>query len=235
MTSDWVLQMQLVVEPSYLASIIAGAIASVSGIYLLNLWRTQEKRLPTDLPLFFGISFTIIGINVIMMAFMNIGVIPDTMPVFRFRTLFLVSGSVLPLFVAIFHIWFPRYKRYFKRVFALIVAYWALSALLGSTEEIIMLLLVPPMIFVIFAVVVTFIITWKTGRLREVRSELIVFSGILISIGQVGKITLAAVGMVFVADILTAVGIILGAIGLANPWYRRKGKKQTESIQSYMS
>ncbi len=225
--------MQIVLETSHLASIFAGIIAIVSASYLLNIWRKQDQRLLTDLPLFFGTSFTIIGMNMVMMGFMNMGIIPDIMPIFRLRTLFLISGSVLPLFVAILHIWFHRFRKYFKHAIGTLSAYWAIASLFGPTTEVIMILLVPVMIAIIFAVVVTFIITWRTGRLKEVRSDFIVVSGVLISMGQIGKIVLSAAGLAYIADILTAFGIIVGAIGLANPWFRAKKKEVTKASPEY--
>ncbi len=216
--------MQNLVDISFQLSIIGGLISVLCGAYLVNLWRKQETRIITDIPLMFGGTFMAIGLNFIVMGAMNIGLIPDTMEFFRLRTLFLISGSVIPLFVAILHIWFARFRKYFPHAVVTLSGYWTIASLFGPTEQVIMLLLIPPMICTIIAVTITFGITWKTGRLKEVRSDLLVVAAILLMISQIGKLFLGTMGLEYVADLISAVGIIIGSLGLSNPWYRRRTK-----------
>jgi hypothetical protein len=69
---------------------------------------------------------------------------------------------------------------------------------------------------------VMFTITWKTGRLKEVRSDLMVFATILSIISQGGKVAMMAMGIGFVADIITAISVITYTVAMVNPWYKRE-------------
>ena len=213
--------MQYILDPTFLFSIFAGLVSVIGGIYLHILWRKQRARLLTDLPLLFGATFAALGLNFIIMGLMNIGIIPDTLEVLRLRTLFVISAAVIPLVITLIHIWLSRFRKYFRHIVIAFATYWAIVSIFSPTEQILMLLLVPAMILPIIAIAVTFTITWKTGRLKEVKSELLVLSSILIGLSQVGKLVLVSIGLEFIADIMSALGTILGTIGLANPWYRR--------------
>ncbi len=220
---------------SYLISILAGIASALSGMYLLYLWRKQEVRILTDLPLLFGSAFVGLGLNLMFMGAMNGSIIPDTMEVFRFRTLFFISASVVPLFFAVMHIWLSRFNKYFKHILATIISYWAIVSVFVPSRELIMLLLIPLMLVFIAGIAVTFSITWKTGRLKEVRSDFLVISSIVMIISQIVKLALNGTGMGFLADLLSATGTFIGALGLANPWYRRHTPSRDTILQTAYS
>ncbi|MHA1929459.1 MAG: hypothetical protein ACTSV2_12865 [Candidatus Thorarchaeota archaeon] len=226
--------MQYILDATFLFSIFAGLISVIGGFYLYILWRKQRVRLVTDLPLLFGATFAALGLNFIIMGLMNIGIIPDTLEVLRLRTLFVISAAVIPLVITLIHIWLSRFKKYYTHMIIAFATYWTITTIFSPTEQILMLLLVPAMILPIIAIAVTFTITWKTGRLKEVKSEMLVVSAILIGLSQVGKLVLVSIGLEFIADILSALGTIMGTVGLANPWYRRsivqKAKPSSDNL-----
>jgi len=225
-------KLQIFSDVTFLISIFAGLSSALSGLYLLHLWRKQSTRIMTDLPLLFGAAFVGLGFNLIVMGAMNGSIIPDTFEIFRFRTLVFISASVVPLFFAVMHIWLSRYNRYFSRVLLAIVLYWSAVSLLGPSREIIMILLIPLMLVFIAGIAVTFSITWKTGRLKEVRSDFLVISSITMILSQIVKLALNGTGLEYLADLLSASGTFIAAVGLANPWYRRSTSKTTDQQQS---
>ena len=58
---------QTVVDISFVLSVIGGIISVIGGAFLVNLWRKQENRIITDIPLMFGGTFMAIGFNFIAM------------------------------------------------------------------------------------------------------------------------------------------------------------------------
>jgi hypothetical protein len=85
----------------------------------------------------------------------------------------------------------------------------------------IMLLHLPVILTFMGGMVLTFAITWKTGRLKEVRSDLMVFSAVLSLIGQMSLVVLLSMGLAAVWSILTVVATLLATLALVNPWYNR--------------
>ena len=209
--------MQLLVELTYWIGMLAAIIYVIGGIYLLNIWNKQSTRLMTDLPLVFGVFFFATSVNLFMLATMSIGIIPDTLDVFRIRAL-VIGASTFMLLAIILHIWLSRFRKYFKHILLLLIAYWAIVTLLAPTEALIMILVMPVMLIAIIGVILTFSVTYRTGRLKEVRSGLIVIAMVFGLISQLTKVTLIEMGYAFLADILTIMTAFLLVIAIANPW-----------------
>jgi hypothetical protein len=115
------------------------------------------------------------------------------------------------------------------RILALLVVYWTLVAMLAPTEESIILLVMPIILTLTIGMIVTFLITWKTGRLKEIRSDLVVLSFIFGIASQV-----VATQIIF-NNTLTALATIVSTLGLTNPWRREGGpcpEVQDESVES---
>ncbi len=85
-----------------------------------------------------------------------------------------------------------------------------------------MTLVIPLLLVLMIGWLLMFTITWKTGRLKEVRSDLAVGATILSLISQGGKVAMMAVGVGFIADIITAISVITYTLALVNPWYKRE-------------
>lgn len=97
-------------------------------------------------------------------------------------------------------------------------------ALLGVTESFIMITTIPMILIFGIVMIVTFAITWKTGRLKEVRSDLMVVSLICGMSSQVLRVPLLATGFFFVPDILLMMSMIVTAFAFGNPWFKREHK-----------
>lgn len=67
-------------------------------------------------------------------------------------------------------------------------------------------------------IIITFAVTYKTGRLKEVRSGFIVIAMSLAFVSQLSKVSLMAMGLSFIADIITITTVLLLVLGVANPW-----------------
>jgi len=221
--------MQLAIELTFWSGILAGVIAIIGGVYLAHLWRKQPARLMTDLPLVFAFSFILQGVNMFMLSSMNAGVLPDTLEVFRIRT-FVIGGSVFPFLTIIMHIWMSKYSKYFKYILSTLIVYWTIVALAATSSSMIMILVMPILIVVMFGMIVTFAITYKTGRLKEVRSGLILIAMAFMAFSQLTKVSLMAMGLSFIADTASTFGTFLIVFAVANPW-KRTAKEANPPIQ----
>ena len=157
--------MQTGTEFLILSGVLTIIISAATGLLLGWKWYKQEVRLMSDLPLIFSISVICQAANSLVLTLSNTGVLEATMELFRFRTL-LIGGGILPISTTLLQIWAPSYKKHHNRTVFLLVAYWFSVALLGTSETIIMMLAIPLMICISIMMTITFIVTWKTGRLK---------------------------------------------------------------------
>jgi hypothetical protein len=225
--------MQLTIDVAFSSGILAGIIALIGGIYLANLWRKQPTRLLTDLPLVFAFSFILQGVNMFMLTSMNAGVLPDTLEVFKIRT-FVIGGSVFPFLTIIMHIWISKYRNYFKHVISTLIVYWTAVTVLGPSTAIIMILVLPIMMVVMFGMIVTFAITYKTGRLKEVRSGLVLIAMAFMAFSQLTKVSLMTLGLSFIADTATVIGTLLIVVAVANPWKEIPKEPESTVQEAYI-
>jgi hypothetical protein len=202
-------------------------IAGTLSAYLGRKWLSQENRLMTDLPLVFAIAFIGQAFNIAIVTLQHSGILPTTMIFFRIRTIG-IGGSIVPIFGAILQIWAPSIQRYHNRLVYLLTLYWLGIDFLVATETLIMSLLIPVLVVVGLIMMVTFIITWRTGRLKEVRSELMVLSVLFGLSSQVLRVPLLATSLFYVPDVLLMISMILTAVAFGNPWYNIGKKTRPE-------
>ncbi len=211
--------LQFVIDLMLLSGLAASFLAAIMALYLIYTWTRQKNRLLTDLPLLFGIVFVAHATNQTILLLSEYGILAMTLEVFKVRAL-IVGGIALPLVGVLLHIWLPRIQRYHLRIIGLITLYWVAVLFLGTSQEVIMLLHLPIIMIFMGGMVLTFAITWKTGRLKEVRSDLMVFSAGLSFIGQTGMVTLTAMGLAMVPAVITGIATALATLALVNPWYK---------------
>lgn len=219
--------MQIGTEFVVLSGIVTIILSLMMSTYLGRKWYRQKVRLMTDLPLVFAISGVCQTLNILLLTLPNIGMLEPSMELFRLRSI-VISGAIVPILGAILQIWTPSYQKYHKRVVFLLTLYWFSIALLGSSEAIIMILTIPILLIISIVMMITFIITWKTGRLKEVRSELVIVSVLFMVASQILRVPFMSTSLFYVPDILLAVSMILIALGIANPWYSRANKVRQE-------
>ena len=212
--------MQTGIELALGANLLGSIISGLVAIYLLNLWNRQEQRLYTDLPLIFSITFISMAFNAMMQYLTIGGLLPDTMDVFRLRAV-VISGSALPLLAALLNIWLPRIEKYHTRLMILSMAYWLLVSIIGTSQALIMSFLIPLLLIFSLGMLITFGITWKTGRLKEVRSDLMMLSLAIGFISQALKLPLQSLGLDWFVVSIAAMTAVIAAVALANPWYHR--------------
>jgi hypothetical protein len=160
------------------------------------------------------------AVKQIIITMTTIGLLESTLDMFRLRGL-AVGGIALPMVGVLLHIWLPKIRKHHLRIIALVTIYWTAAAILGPSENIIQLLHLPVIVIFMGGMVLTFTITWKTGRLKEVRSDLMVLSTLLSLIGQVAMIPLLEAGLNVVSALIAVIATVLAAVALSNPWYRR--------------
>ncbi|MGY5852100.1 MAG: CPBP family intramembrane glutamic endopeptidase [Candidatus Thorarchaeota archaeon] len=200
------------------------------GFYLLLLWRRQENRLLTDLPLAFGLSFLFASINTIILLSTGYGLLPDTLGIFRIRA-FSVFLSVFPMSIILLNVWLYRFQHRHRQILAAEVVYSLAVCAFGPSESIIMILIILVVLIVIVALTSMFIITWRTGRLKEVNSGLLVLSLLLMVVSQVALIALQSQGLSFIAHIIRGISTILAGLALGNPLYRWR-ESRTKDVSS---
>jgi len=196
--------------------------------YLGRKWLSQKARLLTDLPLVFAIAFIGQAFNIAIVTLQHIGILPATMLFFRIRTIG-IGGSIVPIFGAVLQIWTPSIQRYHNRLVYLLTLYWLGIDFLMPSETLIMSLLIPVLVVLGIVMMFTFIITWRTGRLKEVRSELMVVSVLFGMASQILRVPLLATPNFYVPDVLLAISMVLTAFAFGNPWYREKKVMPEES------
>ncbi len=198
-------------DVSLILSISAALFSVMISVYLLVLWLSYENRLLTDLPLLFGVSFAFQGANTLIQALVSAAIVPDSLDVLRMRAV-VILFTVLPMFVAILAIWVHRYRHYHRRACAVFVVYWSAVVFLAPSPAILMGLLIPLMTAVIAALLLTFIVTWKTRRLQEIRSGVMAVGLVLIIASQALRVPLMELGLSYVAVFVNALATIL-AVG----------------------
>lgn len=213
--------LQTILDPTVISSLTTAFLAFCLSIYLFFLWKKQANRLYTDLPLMFSIIFISSAVSQVLQALPLLGVIGDSVEMFRIRA-FVVLVMVVPMVIVLLTVLAPRLKRHYNKITAAFAVYWIAATLLGTSREQIMTMVIPFLLVLMVGWLVMFTITWKTGRLKEVRSDLMVFATILSIISQGGKIAMMAMGIGFVADIITAISVITYTVAMVNPWYKRE-------------
>lgn len=213
--------MQITLEMTTVANIATAIFSVLIAAYLFRLWNRQENKLYTDLPLMFGITFITQAFNNLILVLPALGLVADTMELFRFRSIVII-GTAFPMLVVLITIWLPRLKRHHSKILGLLALYWIVIALSAPSDQVIMMLHLPVILALTIGMIITFSITWKTGRLKEVRSDLIVVSFLVGLIGQALKVPLMNMDLDVLGHIINAAATILATIALANPWYRRE-------------
>jgi hypothetical protein len=219
--------MQIGTDLVLLSSMATAVIALSLAGYLGRKWLAQENRLLTDLPLVFAIAFVGQAFNITIVTLQHIGLLPATMIFFRIRTIG-IGGSIVPIFGALLQIWAPSIQRYHNRMVYLLTLYWLGIDFLVATETLIMSLLIPVLVILGLVMMFTFIITWRTGRLKEVRSELMVLSVLFGLASQVLRVPLLTTPLFYLPDVLLTISMVLTAIAFGNPWYNREKKVKLE-------
>jgi hypothetical protein len=211
---------QIIFDLAFYSDLTVVFAAFAVSLYLYNLWYKQNNRLWTDLPLMFSIVFMAHAVKQIIITMTTIGLLESTLDIFRLRGL-AVGGIALPMVGVLLHIWLPKIRKHHLRIMALVTIYWVAVALLGPSETIIQLHHLPVIVIFMGGMVLTFTITWKTGRLKEVRSDLMVVSTLLSLVGQVAMIPLMDAGLSLVSGLIAVIATVTAAVALSNPWYRR--------------
>ena len=215
--------MQQGTELVVLSGVLTIILSSIMSVFLGRKWYKQEVRLMTDLPLVFAISGICQAVNSLILTLPNIGLLEPTLEIFRLRSM-VIGGAIVPILGAILQIWAPSYQKYHTRIVILLTMYWLSIALLGTSEAIIMILTIPILLVISIMMMITFIITWKTGRLKEVRSELLIAAVLLMIASQILRVPLMSTSLFYVSDLLNVATMFCMAVGIANPWYSRETK-----------
>jgi hypothetical protein len=212
--------MQSVIEFLVLSNLVTILVSASVGIYLFRVWLHQSSRLITDLPLVFAITTLSQAFQTIVLLLPNAGLIEPSMELFRLRSI-IIGGSIIPLIGALLQIWAPRIQKYHNRIMAIATVYWISIALFGSSESIVMTLTIPLIVVAGLMMMVTFIITWRTGRLKEIRSEIMVLAIPFAMTGQILRVPLLTTSLFYIPDMLLALSLAITAFAFTNPWSKR--------------
>ncbi|MHA1863830.1 MAG: hypothetical protein ACTSWA_08680 [Candidatus Thorarchaeota archaeon] len=219
--------MQLGTEIVIFSSVSIVIISAIVGTYFLRIWFKQSARLITDLPLVFAIMTISQAFQNVIVALQNLGIIDDSLMFFKLRSL-IIAGSIIPLFGAVLQIWLPRIQRYHTRILIGLSAYWGVAAIFGASSAFIMTLTIPLILISGIMMMVTFIITWKTGRLKEIRSSVIVLSIPFAMASQVLRVPLLGTPLFYLPDILLVATLFV----MPFAFIRVRQKKEPARVES---
>jgi len=221
--------MQLGTDLVILSTLTTVLVSTTVGLYLLRLWYKQSNRLITDLPLVFAVTTISHACQVTVLALQNLGVIEASLEFLRLRSL-IISGSIIPVIGAILQIWAPRIQKYHLRILAIIVIYWWSIALFGFSEAFIMNATIP---FILIAGVImfaTFTITWKTGRLKEIRSDMMIIGIPPAMASQLLRVPLLNTSLFYIPDVLLMLSLVITGLAFFFP-SRKSGEMKKEQSQ----
>lgn len=227
--------MQTSTELVLISNFITILISASVGTYLLRIWLRQSTRLFTDLPLVFAITTISQAFQTFVLALPYTGLIEPSMALFRLRSV-IIGGSIIPLVGAILQIWLPRIQKYHNKILIAVTAYWVFIALFGATESIVMTLTIPIIVIAALVMMVTFIITWRTGRLKEIRSEIMIAAIPFALVSQISRVPLLTTPYFYISDIFLALSLLITVFAFTNPWRKsEQGSSQTkeDSIEEY--
>ncbi|MFW9805662.1 MAG: hypothetical protein ACFFFK_02905 [Candidatus Thorarchaeota archaeon] len=219
------MKMQIGTELVILSSLATVALSGTIGVYLFRLWRSQPTRLMTDLPLVFAISTIAQAVQIFIGALPNVGLVAPSIELFRIRAI-IICCSIVPIFGALLQIWAPRIQKYHNRLVLLVSVILMATSILGPTEEFIMVMVIPWILVFGLLMLVTFVITWKTGRLKEVRSDLMIVSIMFGLVSQSLRVPLLGSALFYIPDVFLMLSMVFIAIAFANPWYKRELKEK---------
>jgi hypothetical protein len=217
--------MQIGTDLVILSSLAIIALSGTIGVYLFRLWRAQPTRLMTDLPLVFAISTITQAVQIFIGTLPNVGLVAPSMELFRIRAI-IICCSIVPIFGALLQIWTPRIQKYHNRLVLLVSVILMATSIFGPTEEFIMVMVIPWILVFGLLMLITFVITWKTGRLKEVRSDLMIVSIMFGLVSQALRVPLLGSTFFYIPDVFLMLSMIFIAIAFANPWYKRELKEK---------
>jgi hypothetical protein len=226
--------MQAPIELSLLANIASGILSIIVGAYLLIIWYRQQNRLRTDLPVLFGITFMAQAVSRMIYILPLLSITEMTMELFRLRAL-IISGSAIPMLAGLLQIWAPKINHLHNRIAFVFLLYWSVVTLLSPTQELIMTLVMPLIMVFGISMIATFAITWKTGRLKEIRSDLMVFSLVIGIFAQALQVPLMITYLFYIPDVLTTISILGITLALTNPWFNRQQFQLSDQIEPQAS
>ena len=209
-------------------TIIFGAILAA---YLFRVYFKQEVRLSSDLPLIFGITFAGLGGIMVLQLLFRTGILEETLDLFRLRSIS-IGLMALPMLWALLNIWANAYQHRHVHVMVGVIGYWVVCSFLGPNTTIIMALLLPAMLILGMGLVLTFIVTWKTGRLQEIRSGL---AAIGLSLMLLSQVLRAVLELTMFVDLIIATSMLVITLALVNPWKQKEDPLIDSPYKTHLS
>ncbi len=208
--------MQTGMELVIISTVTTLLISALVGVYLLRLWLKQSNRLITDLPLVFAVTTICSACQVLILALMSSGIIETSLLNFRVRSM-IISGSIIPVVGAVLQIWAPRIQKYHMKMIGAVAVYWWIMALFGTSEAFIMTATIPLVLISALMLMVTFSVTWRTGRLKEIRSEWMVVGILPALASQLLRVSLMNTPFFYVPDVLLTLSFICVGLTFLKP------------------
>jgi hypothetical protein len=100
--------------------------------------------------------------------------------------------------------------------------------LFGGSEQLVMVMTIPVILVLGIMMMATFVVTWRTGRLKEVRSDLMIISVPFGMLSQILRVPFISTPFFYIPDVLLTISMVGTALALANPWYHRAKKVRVE-------
>ncbi len=222
--------MQLGMELVLISSITTLLLSAFVGIFLLRIWLKQTNRLITDLPLAFAIMIAFQALQTFVLALPTLGLVEDSMLLLRVRSV-IIGGSIIPIVGALFQIWAPKIQKYHNKLLVAISLYWLSVTVLAPTETILMSIVIPLLLIFGILMIVTFTITWKTGRLKEVRSDLMILALVLGLLSQILRVPLMTTSLFYLPNVVLTLSVLTIGVAFTYPQRTKSPPQQPREIE----
>jgi hypothetical protein len=211
-------------DPLWIVEIFKCIVVAASGGVLLYRWRRSERRFLTDTPFLFALGFFCIASGEAIDAIFDSGFAYYDLIFFKFRAGILGMGMLFVLYATVL-IWFIE-KQYIGNILIILYATMFLIALaIAPTEDLVRSFSMPFLLVVYFGFLATFLLAWFMKRLPDVHGLVMCLGGAIALVGQFIKNPLAAIGYIWISELIDLLGLSILCLGLLiKPGYAKASK-----------
>lgn len=165
------------------------------------------------MPFLFGIAMFFAAAGESIDVLMDLAFLSAELIFFQIRTT-IVAGTLFFYLTATILIWFVDRRRLGYLIILLYMIAVITLIWIAPTIEAVRLYTMPLLLALFILFIVTFITVWYMKRLPDVHGLVMAIGVIIAMFGQVGKIFLAPVSLIWVSEIIDLVGLSVLALGL---------------------
>ena len=208
-------------DPLWIIEAFKLAVITVAAIVLLYRWYRAERHFYTDIPFLIALTLLFFAAGEGVDAIFHSGIAPYVLTLFKVRSSLLGCGLFFAMYATVI-IWLYEHKRLGYLLLALYLVFYLAAAWLAPTEDLVRLWTMPFILVMFVAFVVTFTLAWAKKRLPDVHGLVMSLGGCVAVVGQLLKNPLAAIGIMWVSELIDLLGLGILFLGLViKPGYAK--------------